>query len=208
MLEELAITPSKAGSGVDGWHSDSPIFKHVVETVSPNLIVEVGTWKGKSAIEMMRWAKPTTTIICVDTWLGSLEHWMNEDMELLYGRPTLYIDFLKNIREAQIEEQVRPLPMPSKQAARFLKWKWDWVPKADLIYIDGSHDEQDVLSDLVEYWPLVQKGGIMFGDDYGEWQTVEDAVEKFVQGRTDMDFRLKDYTDREECFWIMEKIAT
>jgi NAD(P)-dependent dehydrogenase (short-subunit alcohol dehydrogenase family) len=40
----------------------------------------------------------------------------------------------------------------------------------DLIYVDGSHDYDDVAADLAAYRPLVRPGGVMFGDDYcGSW---------------------------------------
>jgi hypothetical protein len=51
---------------------------------------------------------------------------------------------------------------------------------ADLIYIDGSHEYEDVISDIDSYLPLVRKGGIFFGDDYYGWPGVAKAVdEKF-----------------------------
>ena len=38
-----------------------------------------------------------------------------------------------------------------------------WV---DIIYIDGSHDENDVLEDAVLSWRLLKEGGILIFDDY------------------------------------------
>jgi hypothetical protein len=49
------------------------------------------------------------------------------------------------------------------QVARTLKEEqFDWV------YIDAAHDEENVLHDLYDWWPLVKKGGILWGDDYLE----------------------------------------
>ena len=54
----------------------------------------------------------------------------------------------------------------------------------DFIYIDGSHEYQDVLSDLEGAWKIVKPGGIIAGDDYGEnilvWgDTIKRAVDDF-----------------------------
>jgi predicted O-methyltransferase YrrM len=50
--------------------------------------------------------------------------------------------------------------------------------KADLIYIDGSHDEKDVYDDLSVYWDLLSPGGVVFGDDW-PWEQVSNAVKAF-----------------------------
>lgn len=36
----------------------------------------------------------------------------------------------------------------------------------DLIYIDTSHQQNDVYSDMAYYWHTLRPGGVMFGDDY------------------------------------------
>ncbi|KAA6422123.1 MAG: hypothetical protein FRX49_07874 [Trebouxia sp. A1-2] len=41
----------------------------------------------------------------------------------------------------------------------------------DIVYIDGSHYPQDVLTDAVMAWKLLNEGGIMILDDY-EWHQV------------------------------------
>ena len=39
----------------------------------------------------------------------------------------------------------------------------------DFVFIDGSHDAADVLSDAVLTWPLVKPGGLVCFDDYEWW---------------------------------------
>ena len=46
----------------------------VIADVKPKLIVEVGTWKGASAIYMAKICRKlelNTEIVCIDTWLGT-----------------------------------------------------------------------------------------------------------------------------------------
>ena len=61
---------------LQGWGGDSPAFAELIKAVRPALVIEVGTWKGASAVSMADAAEReglSTTIVCVDTWLGALE---------------------------------------------------------------------------------------------------------------------------------------
>ena len=77
---------------MQGWGHDSPIFEHVIHTYRPSRMIEVGTWKGASAINtarlMKRYQIPDPQLLCVDTWLGSIENWLDpHGRERLGGRP-------------------------------------------------------------------------------------------------------------------------
>jgi hypothetical protein len=170
---------------IHGWGSDSSIFKDVIYKVSPRTIIEVGTWKGASAIHMADICNEATLantkIICIDTWLGALEFWKNLDdkdryvsLNTLYGFPQVYYQFLANVCYTGHQDRIVPLPMTSAIGARFLH---DNKVRGDLIYVDASHDYEDVLADIRAYWPLLNVGGIMFGDDYNTWEGVRDAVQ-------------------------------
>lgn len=185
-----------------GWGSDDPNFKTVIDDVQPKLIVEVGSWLGASALHMASLA-PEAEIICVDTWLGADEFWLTfdgksdetRDLLLKNGYPGVYYQFLSNIYHSDAKDRITPMPMPSRMASRLLS-KLGVVP--DLIYIDGSHQYEDVLDDLRHYWPLLRRGGTMFGDDYFTFMEVRHAVETFCQetGATHT------FTDRQ---WVMRK---
>lgn len=174
---------------LQGWGSDDPIFGQVIERVRPSLIVEVGSWKGRSAVNMARLCERLnlqTTLICVDTWLGSLENYakhtdvnrgLHEALKFEAGYPTLHRQFMSNILHAGLRERIIPLPVTSTIAARLLAEK---AVQADLVYLDASHDYEDCSRDLENYWPLVREGGILFGDDYIFWPGVTQAVDQFV----------------------------
>ena len=178
-------TPMKEAV-LGGWHSDSNVFQFVIESARPRLIIEVGSFVGFSTITMathLDRLKLPCAILCVDTWLGSLEYWRDKKsmrdsgMELKHGYPQWYQSFLTNIATTKHQNRVVPLPLSSLIAARLLKEKGI---TADLIYIDASHDEKDVYDDVEAYWPLVAERGALFGDDW-QWDSVRHAVERFVQ---------------------------
>merc|ERR1719375_2432487 len=70
-----------------------------------------------------------------------------------------------------------PLRLPSSIAARLLYQKGI---RADLIYVDGSHDFEDVLGDLKRFKRLLTSCGRLVGDDF-HIDPVRRAVELFAE---------------------------
>jgi predicted O-methyltransferase YrrM len=166
-----------------GWNGDRQIFPALIQQLKPSLIIEVGSWMGLSAANMAASCKALglndTAVVCVDTWLGSKEHWRDPNLvghlELQNGYPTFYRRFMTNMVQAGVSDVVVPVPMPSQIGASYLK---DFKLQAELIYIDGSHEEKDVYDDLTAYWDLLHPGGVVFGDDF-PWESVANAVKAF-----------------------------
>ena len=153
-----------------------PVFREVFRHARPRTILEVGTWKGSSAILMATLCKEMgldgAEIVCIDTWLGSHEMWEDrtpgsywgyDSLGLEHGFPSVYRQFLGNVVLSGHADVITPFPVSSNNAAVFLARKG---VTADLIYIDGGHDYRDVKSDIDAYWPLVRPGGVLLGDDY------------------------------------------
>jgi hypothetical protein len=193
MLAEIGLSdpygdfdPNGRSLDLQGWASDHHYFPTLITMVKPRQIIEVGTWKGASAVNMARHAKalnPDVTVLCIDTWLGSNEGlWRRPEfrsmLALEHGYPTIYRQFLANIIAEQLTKTIFPLPMTSISASELLT---KFQVQADIIYIDAAHGEYEVYGDLIHYWPLVRPGGILFGDDYwSTWSGVIRAVNRFV----------------------------
>lgn len=193
MLAEIGLgNPYKSfdsrGLKVDlqGWASEHHYFPTLIGMTKPRQIIEVGTWKGASAVNMARHAlpiDPKATILCIDTWLGSNEVlWRDPTLRpmlmLENGYPSVYRQFMHNVISERLTDTIFPLPMTSISAGELLA---AYNVTADLIYIDAAHGEYEVYGDLTHYWPLVRPGGIMFGDDYyTTWHGVIKAVNRFA----------------------------
>jgi hypothetical protein len=154
-----------------GWNYNSPVFQQLVQLVKPRTIIEVGSWKGMSAIAFHKSCTSlnlVTDIICVDTWLGSIEHMPGEafanSCTRKHGLPTLYSQFLSNLHHSGCTTNIHTIPNTSICASRWLHKRGI---KADLIYIDGSHEEHEAYQDIALYYSLLNQNGIMFGDDVG-----------------------------------------
>ena len=182
---------------ITGWGGDAPIFKALIQKVKPKVIIEVGSWKGQSTITMAEACKAyqiDSVIICVDTWLGSEEHILQCRRELApaNGFPTLYYQFLSNVVRRGVQEWIVPLPTTSLIAANVLACL---DIKADLIYIDASHQYEAVMADLKAFTPLLAKGGTLFGHDYC-WESVRNAVVNFCKNIGAKHTKIDD-------FWIL-----
>jgi len=171
---------------LQGWNGSSTIFHDLIKESNPDTIIEVGTWKGQSAINMGKYCKDnklSTQIYCVDTWLGALEFWGDlkdtpeRNLLLKNGYPQIYYQFLSNVVHNEVQDYITPLPMTSLIGAKYFESQ---KMKAELIYIDASHDYVDVIRDIKAYYDLLTPNGIIFGDDYEAWQDVKKAVNEFA----------------------------
>lgn len=138
-------------------------------------MVEVGTWAGRTALALLAGA-PVATLLCVDTWEGSPDpedatHRLVRER----GSEAVFGAFCKNMGDL-LFRQVFPCRGRSHQ----------WAPVVpdglDLVFIDASHAEEDVRSDIELWRPKVRQGGVLCGHDYGVFEGVTKAVKALLPG--------------------------
>lgn len=165
-----------------GWNSDHPIFDQLVEQTKPKTIIEVGSWKGRS---IAHFAKATeglsSDLYALDTWQGGIDHVMSEKTQDdrkcdPLGSPRLYHQFLRNFVDSPSANRIFPVQNSSLNGLRILK---KLGVTAKLIYVDGSHEYEDVYADLCMAVQLLEPGGIIFGDDFRGFLGVFGAVIRF-----------------------------
>lgn len=171
----------------DGW-MDSNVMRIFEKVRHPELFIEVGSWKGRSAIAFAtELQKVNAKLLCVDTWLGAPEFWTwgrhqqerGESLRIQHGYPSVFFTFLSNVFHKKLQNTIRPFPISSVEGAKVLKFH---NVVADAIYIDGAHEKESVARDLRAYFPLLRHGGVMFGDDYScHWEGVVEAVNEFAE---------------------------
>jgi len=170
---------------LQGWGGTHPIFETLINKTLPSIIIEIGTWKGQSALHMasiLKYKNIKCKIYCVDTWLGchaDIEEDHNRNSQWLLKRdgfPQIYQQFISNVKWENSEDYIIPCPNTSDNYFNFLKNK---NIKADLIYVDGSHLFDNVYNDIKNYSQLLNTNGVIFGDDYTFAIGVKQAVEKY-----------------------------
>jgi hypothetical protein len=170
---------------LQGWGSQHSYLKDTITELRPSIVVEVGVWKGAATVFMANELKRNRlpgVVIAVDTWLGAADHWTSnwfDDLNFVNGYPTLFYKFMCNIVRSDVTEHVLPLPLDSLNAAHTLRG-FDVRPQ--IIHIDAGHDYGSVMADLRAWWPLLEPGGALIGDDYsleGYWPGVRRAFDEF-----------------------------
>lgn len=190
---------------LQGWNGTANIFVDLISELRPNIIVEVGTWKGQSAITMgnsIQKLELSSKIYCIDTWLGAIEFLTElkdtpeRNLLLKNGYPQIYYQFLSNVIHTGLTDIIIPIPNTSYIGYRYLLYH-NIIP--DLVYIDASHEEFDVYQDLQNYYSILSPNGVIFGDDFLSWKGVSSAVIKFC---SDMNI---EYNIIEHNFWVIRK---
>lgn len=142
-------------------------FKQIINELKPSLVIEIGSWIGGSAIMMAKAAAEANIdceIVCIDTWLGSVEHWGGVcNLKYVNGRPIIYEEFLSNVINTGYQDYITPFPIDSTNGLLYLKKN---NIKADLVYVDGGHDYMSVKNDLYNSSEILQIGRWLLGDDY------------------------------------------
>jgi Methyltransferase domain len=170
------------------WTEDTPIYESLFAEARPALVIEVGSWKGASVLQMDEVSRRLgleTRFVCVDTWLGSSDHWLDAkhapSLMLRSGYPSMFRQFVFNVVSSAAAERIYPLPMTSTSGARVLE-RLGVV--ADIVYIDAGHEREEVAADAAAYFDLLRPGGILFGDDYHpKWPGVVKAARSFARRR-------------------------
>ena len=112
------------------------------------VIVEIGSWKGKSTIALARGASRVhdAKVYAVDPHEPLPVEGYTEDTEA---------EFMANIKKAGVEGRVVPMVMTSEQAAR------GWNQPVRLLWIDGDHRYEPAKLDFTLWEPHVVAGGII-----------------------------------------------
>lgn len=154
---------------IDGWLSDNEgemLYNLAKNVRGKGVIVEIGSWKGKSTIWLGRGSKSNSKakIYAIDPHIGSLEH------KKIYGRIWTFEEFKQNIKMAGIEDIVIPIVNTSQEAGK----NWAGEP-IELLWIDGDHEENLVELDHKIWEPFLIEGGVIAFHD-----TMSDGPKKVV----------------------------
>jgi predicted O-methyltransferase YrrM len=154
-----------------GWYANGPSMEWLLQQTRAKIVIEVGSWLGQSTRHIAKTLPEGGLVYAVDHWLGS----PNEDNSP-FDIDNLYRQFLSNVIHEHLTDKIIPVRMFSEQAAKSLKI----VP--DLVYIDATHEYNEVYDDIVRWFPFVKGHGVLCGDDYywGYEASVKRAVDRFA----------------------------
>lgn len=162
----------------ENWFSYLNLYREMVDTFpSGSHFVEIGSWKGKSAVAMAVEIINSGKQIyfdCVDPWYDrvedeSEEYFKNYNTGYDNRVDSLYETFLKNIDP--VREYITPMRMTSMEAVELYEDE-----SLDFVFIDGNHEYEYVNEDIQKWLPKIKSGGVLAGHDYSS-EPVSLAVE-------------------------------
>lgn len=135
-------------------------FKNLLKDIS-GVYVEVGTCWGGFA-DFLLTECPLTTLVCVDPYKVFPDGVYHDTLNY---QPQNDLDAKYKIVEIRLtkhpsKKPVKMLRLTSYAAAHLIKNE-----TLSFVYIDGNHCYNEVLKDLVLWWPKIKKGGYLCGDD-------------------------------------------
>lgn len=158
---------------IHGWFTFKELYTEMVNKYDNCVFVEVGTWKGKSAAYLateIANSQKNIKFFCVDSWTG--EGIPTADNCIEIQNNTLFECFLKNIEP--VKDYLTPIREMSNIAVHSFQDN-----TIDFIFIDASHDYENVLNDLNIWYPKLKQNGVFAGHDYPQ-HDVRRAVTEFA----------------------------
>jgi len=158
---------------VDGWLSDKEgelLFDLAKNCTGKGVIVEIGSWKGKSTIWLGNGSKSGNKIMiyAIDPHTGFPE------IKKKVGEIYTFEEFKNNIKNANIDDIVVPIKKTSKEAAD------NFIEPIELIFIDGIHEYEHIRMDFEAWFPKVIDGGTMAFHDTVLLSGPRKIMSKFV----------------------------
>ncbi len=152
--EKIIESLENVTKSVHGWTSADELafLYHTAKAVKgKGVIVEIGSWKGKSTIWIAQGAKDGAgaRVYAIDPFTGSSEN----------QKPGLKVwtldDFKNNLAKAGVQDIVKTVVATSEAAAK------EWNKPIEFLFIDGAHEYEYVEKDFLLYSPHLINGGII-----------------------------------------------
>lgn len=150
-----------AARDVDGWMTDEQarvLFERARSLVAPARIVEIGSYRGRSAIVLASAAADGVEVVAIDPHAGN-----DRGPQQLEGTPgegdADHAAFLENLERAGVAARVTHLRLRSQDALGSLSGG------VQLLYVDGAHRYVPARDDIAGWGSRVAGGGTMLVHD-------------------------------------------
>lgn len=176
-----------AAMRIQGWKTREELVWMTRQASRANVVIDVGCWRGRTTKAMA--AVCPGIVVAVDHLSAPYtgETARNEIQKAGNGQVEILKDFLTNLEPELSSGKVFGVFLDGDDARKAVA-EFLGRSRADFVWIDGDHDYQDVVADIVAYRALLAPGGILSGHDYdpeafpGVVRAVRELCENFVLG--------------------------
>jgi len=149
-------------------------LKRYFKNSEPLTVVEIGVAKADNSVSILE-ELPIKKLILIDPYMAYVENKQSVSFE---------DDFNVAMEKISKYKQVQFIKKTSEEAVK------DIDEPLDFVYIDGNHSYSFVMADILNYYPLLRKEGVIGGHDYTPFHHpgVVRAVDEFVEQQDRLNF--------------------
>ena len=150
-----------AVAGVEGWMSSGQarrLWDRARGVPAGGRIVEIGSFRGRSAIVLALASAGSAEVIAIDPHAGN-DRGPQEIVGSADEGEADNLAFRENLARAGVADRVRHVRLPSQEALG------DVQGEIDLLYVDGAHRFGPASSDIARWGARVRPGGTMLVHD-------------------------------------------
>lgn len=185
---------------IEGWLTENEavgLYLMAANLEKDSVIVEIGSWKGKSTYCLARGLK-SGKIFAIDPFNAEGEVGSKETYENTKGEIPLFDQFINTLKKYGLTDKIEPLKGYSSEFINRFS-------NIDFLFIDGDHSIKGCDYDFVNYSPLVKKGGFIAFHDFDESR--DDLGPTWVIKNRIMNNPDYIFYRCHDSLWITQKIA-
>lgn len=157
-----------------GWFNYEEVYKLAIDRIPENTnahFVELGVWFGQSmcfaGVEIIQSNK--------NIKLDGIDSFLNGDQPA----PDSPEDTVRYSEALRYTDPVKNVVTLIKSDTHAAKDNYE-DESLDFVFIDANHTYEGMMTDLVDWFPKVKKGGMIGGHDYEDaWKGLVQAVDEF-----------------------------
>lgn len=141
------------------------------------VIVEIGSYMGRSTTAMgFACVGTRRQIYAIDTFAGNDSDFIKGQNNVDWEGGDYLSTFKNNLQKNELLQYVTPLQGISSEVSE------SWDQPIDFLFVDGSHEYEDVVSDFKKFFPWVKPGGLIaFHDVQPEWEGPSRAWNEIIR---------------------------
>lgn len=156
------------------WHRDD--FGTLCEWRMLHRLVEIGVDRGEFGRTLVSRCQNCTLYLGIDPYAAYNEMFPFDrvaDIGMAVNSLSPYSNKAKLIRTTShgLAEAIKSGSIDSRM----------YTDPYDFVYVDGSHSEEDVYADCVDWWDLISEQGILAGHDWSMMSGVHPGVQRAVR---------------------------